>query len=191
MPKFRRIIALGLFVLLLFFLTSGGFLVRNDVQRADVIVVLAGETDRRPARGLELLGQGYGQRLILDVPAGATIYQWKQTELAEIWAHGLRQANAVTVCSIRGLSTKAEARDVAGCLEHVPARKVLLVTSDYHTRRAVSVFRKEVPGYEYSVAAAYDAEQFGSRWWERRQWAKVNFDEWLRLMWWQLVDRWH
>ena len=23
-----------------------------------------------------------------------------------------------------------------------------------------------------------------------RQWAKINFDEWLRLVWWQAVDRW-
>jgi len=32
--------------------------------------------------------------------------------------------------------------------------------------------------------------QFGGKWWKHRQWAKVNFDEWLRLVWWQAVDRW-
>jgi len=64
------------------------------------------------------------------------------------------------------------------------------VTSDYHTRRALSVFRKEVPGYSYSVAAASDPVQFGARWWQHRQWAKNNTDEWMRLLWWELVDRW-
>jgi hypothetical protein len=40
------------------------------------------------------------------------------------------------------------------------------------------------------VAAAYDPNEFGVQWWRHRQWAKVDFDEWLRLIWWELVDRW-
>jgi len=67
---------------------------------------------------------------------------------------------------------------------------VLLVTSDFHTRRALSVFRHEIPGYEYSVAAARDDAQFGDKWWTHRQWAKTFVNEWLRLIWWSAVDRW-
>jgi hypothetical protein len=40
------------------------------------------------------------------------------------------------------------------------------------------------------VAAATDSRQFGMNWWTNRQWAKVNLEEWMRLTWWQLVDRW-
>jgi hypothetical protein len=40
------------------------------------------------------------------------------------------------------------------------------------------------------VAAAYDDAQFGAPWWKHRQWAKTNVDEWLRMFWWQAVDRW-
>jgi len=47
-----------------------------------------------------------------------------------------------------------------------------------------------LPNHEFSVAAASDPAQFGGQWWKHRQWAKVNFDEWLRLVWWQAVDRW-
>jgi len=52
-------------------------------EKADVIVVLAGETHRRPERGLELLAQGYAPHLILDVPAETRIYQSSQLELAQ------------------------------------------------------------------------------------------------------------
>ena len=45
--------------------------------------------------------------------------------------------------------------------------------------------------YSFSVAAARDDKQFGSRWWTNRQWAKTCFDEWLRLLWWSSVERWH
>jgi hypothetical protein len=40
------------------------------------------------------------------------------------------------------------------------------------------------------VAAARDDTQFGTRWWTDRQWAKTCLDEWLRLIWWNGVERW-
>ena len=83
MRKIRKAVILAGLLFLIFLPTSGGFLVVNNPQKADVLVVLAGETDHRPARGLELLREGYSRRMILDVPAHATIYQWKQTELGE------------------------------------------------------------------------------------------------------------
>ena len=64
------------------------------------------------------------------------------------------------------------------------------VTSDFHTRRALSIFTSEVPSHTYSVAAAYDPREFGVQWWRRREWAKTNFYEWMRLGWWELIDRW-
>jgi hypothetical protein len=189
MRRFRLILMfVGLFVIALAAI-SGRFLVVNEPRKSDVIVVLAGETDRRPARGLELLEQGYAPRLILDVPAEAKIYQWNQLEIARKYIDGLPQAGSIMVCPIYALSTKGEARDVTGCLPRGNARRILLVTSDFHTRRALSIFKHELPA-DYSVAAAFDASEFGVQWWRHRQWAKVNFDEWSRLIWWEFVDRW-
>jgi hypothetical protein len=168
---------------------SGRFLIVNQPRKSDVIVVIAGETDRRPARGLELLDEGYAPKLILDVPAEAKIYQWSQLEIARKYIEGLPQAASILICPIYGLSTKDEARDAARCLHGVTARKILLVTSDFHTRRALSIFNRVWPA-EYSVAATFDATHFGSQWWRHREWAKVNFDEWSKLMWWEVVDRW-
>jgi hypothetical protein len=41
--------------------------------------------------------------MILNVPAGATIYQWTQLELAQRYVERLPQAGAVTICPIYGL----------------------------------------------------------------------------------------
>jgi uncharacterized SAM-binding protein YcdF (DUF218 family) len=169
---------------------SARFLILDDPKKSDALVVLAGEIEHRPARALELLDQGYAREIILDVPRNARIYQWTLAELAEKWIAGLPQAPAIRVCVTQGLSTKDEARDAAPCIRASGAHSILLVTSDYHTRRALSVFRKELPGYSYSVAAASDPVQFGERWWQHRQWAKNNTEEWMRLVWWELVDRW-
>src|SRR5580698_5345398 len=106
---------------------SGRFLIVNHPRKSDVIVVIAGETDRRPARGLELLDEGYAPKLILDVPAEAKIYQWSQLEIARKYIEGLPQTAAIAICPIYGRSTRDEAQDVARCLEGVNVRSVLLV----------------------------------------------------------------
>ena len=66
MRKARIGLVLAVFVLALL-ATSGRFLVVNQPRESDVILVLAGETEHRPARGLELLTLGYAPRLILNV----------------------------------------------------------------------------------------------------------------------------
>lgn len=186
--RFTLIFILSL--LLLLSLTSGNFLVVNDPQPSDVIVVLAGETNWRPARALQLLAQDYAPRMLLDVPANAIIYNQSTLNIARQYVQTLPRKEAVAVCPIAGLSTKAEAGDVRRCLQGTGARRVLVVTSDYHTRRARSTFQHELQGYQISIAAAFDSEEYGVPWWYHRQWAKMNFDEWQRLMWWELIDRW-
>jgi len=169
---------------------AGRLLVVDKPERAEVILVLAGETDRRPARALELLAQGFASHVVIDVPAGARIYDSSQVELAERYVQNLAQREQVSVCPIDGLSTKDESRDAEKCIEKQHGSRVLLVTSDFHTRRALSVFRRELPSYSFSTAAAHDDTQFGTRWWTHRQWAKTCFEEWLRLIWWSGIDRW-
>jgi len=190
MGKLRIVSILSGLFLVALVASSGRFLIVNEVRKADVIVVLAGETDRRPARGMELLDQGYAPRLILDVPAKTRIYQWKQSELAQKYVDELPEAKSVSVCPVYGHSTRDEAQDVSRCLQGVGGHSVLLVTSDFHTRRALSTFRRMLPGYDYGIAAVFDPREFGVQWWRHRDWAKMNFDEWSKLVWWELVDRW-
>ena len=190
MKKLRTVLIVLIALALFLFSTSGHFLIVNRPQHADAIVVLAGETDRRPALGLQLLQQGYAPRMVLDVPANAKIYDETMLQISQQYVRELPQAQSVIICPIYGLSTKAESQDVSQCLRTLGVHSVLVVTSDYHTRRALSTFRHELPGMQISVAAATDPQQFGGAWWQHRQWAKLNFDEWLRLVWWHVVDRW-
>jgi hypothetical protein len=169
---------------------AGSFLVVDAPRPSDVILVLAGETDKRPARGLGLLVQGYGRRVVLDVPTNGKLFEYTEIQLAQKYIQDLPQGALVSVCPIDGLSTKEESKDAEKCLAREGGKSVLIVTSDFHTRRALNIFRREVPEYEYSVAAARNGRQFGVRWWTHRQWAKIFVDEWLRLLWWETVDQW-
>ncbi len=169
---------------------AGRLLVIDAPEPSDVIVVLAGETDRRPARALQLMEQGYAPRELLDVPATAKIYEFTQLELAQKYIQDLPQGKSIGICMIEGMSTRDESRDVEKCLAHEDGSRVLIVTSEFHTRRALSIFRREVPGKTFSVAAARDSSQFGTKWWSQRQWAKTCVEEWLRFFWWKVVDQW-
>ena len=175
---------------LLFGITAGKLLVVNAPEHSDVILVLAGETDLRLRGGLEMLRQGYGRRLLIDVPAEAQIYGISQLQIAETYIKSLPEAAFVAVCPIEGLSTKEEAQDVKHCLEPVPNHRILVVTSEFHTRRSLSIFRHEIPGKTFSVLGVRDGKEFGIHWWRHREWAKTCLDEWLRLAWWNAVDRW-
>jgi hypothetical protein len=188
--RWRAVASLVFIGLIVWTANAARWLVVDHPEKADAIIVLAGETDARPKLGLQLLDAGYAHVMILDVPAAQRVYQWTTSELAQRWIDGLPEAPKIRICPIYGLSTKAEAQDSAACLQKESVRSLLVVTSDFHTRRAFSTFRHELPRVEVSVAAANSPQEFGPKWWQHREWAKTTVYEWMRLIWWEAVDRW-
>jgi hypothetical protein len=126
----------------------------------------------------------------MDVPTAEMVYNVSTMQIAQEYVQSLPEAASIQICPIEGLSTRDEAHDVEKCLAGDPASHILLVTSDYHTRRALSIFRHEIHGKYFSMAAARDDAEFGKDWWTHREWAKTCLAEWQRLVWWSLVDRW-
>ncbi len=189
MRFFQVLVVLALIVVVLGS-HAARFLIVDNEQKSDAIVVLAGDTHMRPVRGLQLLRQGMAPRMFLDAEAGEQIYDQQLTDIAQKYVNSLPEANRISVCPIAARSTVGETGDVGRCLQAISAHRVLLVTSDFHTRRALAIFAQRLPHYQWSVAAASDPARFGVAWWTNREWAKVVFDEWSKLIWWEAVDRW-
>jgi len=166
------------------------FLIVDNRQKSDAIVVLAGETSLRPALGIKLLREQMASHLFLDVESAEQIYDQPLTEIAQRFVSSLPEANRISVCAIEGRSTAGETDDVARCVGPTGAHRVLIVTSDYHSRRTLMIFSHRLPQYQWSVAAARNPSAFGDAWWTHREWAKVTFEEWTKLIWWEAVDRW-
>jgi len=190
-----KLVLLAIVILIvgsLFALNAGRLLIVEDLRKADTILVLSGDTQYRPQRALELLRQGYARRVLLNASADARFYNVTEADLARNFVASLSPdiRDAVAVCPIHELSTAGEAREANQCLEAAGARTVLIVTSDYHTRRALDTFRHRVPQRQFSITASGNPVEFGTRWWRHRQWAKRVIDEWERLLWWEAVDRW-
>lgn len=172
---------------------AGEYLVMNQPVHADVVVVLTGDrNDRRFFRGLELVHQGSAPRMFVDANSDMILFGRTPAVLEDelIKSLNLNLGQVRRVCPSQGDSTDEESRYVAQCLHSDPIRSVLLVTSDFHTHRAISIFKQRLPRYQWSVAAARDDTVFNQKWWQRREWAKTAFFEWTKLVWWEAVDRW-
>lgn len=181
-------------VVLIWFLEPGGQLIIDKPQKSDAIVVLAGsETDSRYWHALELLRAGYAQHLFLDAVDGVT-YGHSLVDLARAFVARTAGADAsrVSVCPVEGDSTKDEAPQVNTCLLTLrpTPHTVMLVTDEYHTRRALSIFHNRLPQYRWTAAAAKNPVIFGLPWWKHREWAKTYLTESEKFLWWELFDRW-
>jgi uncharacterized SAM-binding protein YcdF (DUF218 family) len=191
---------ISLFFVCILLVTTGGillhgagtFLVLDNPTRSDIIVVLSGDIgDARFLHGLNLMRSGYSQELILDAPDWVE-YGRTSSDLAREYIQTVAPENAshLHVCSFKGDSTLLELREVTKCVHTIApgAKTAIIVTSDFHTRRALSVAQHALPEYRWAVAAAPDVRWFGTAWWQHREWAKTTLGEWERLCWWMMID---
>ncbi len=176
---------------------SASILVANNPVKSDVILVLAGaRNDSRFWYGMELMNRGYAPRLVLDVGAQVSQYGTSDTELAQAFVARNAPGRA-TICEISGDSTFDETTGVARCLRPLHVSSVLMVASGYQSRRALTIFEKRLPQYQWHMAAEGAPLDPGiawvrtaDEWWKTRRWAKTVLDEWEKWIWWFLVDRW-
>jgi uncharacterized SAM-binding protein YcdF (DUF218 family) len=191
----RRTVFFALILLLigaaLFLLSrAGSYLVINAPKRSDVMVVLAGGGgSSRFLQAVRLHKMGYAPLILVDAETGAEFYGKSEADLVFDYLSSTGQKDAV-VCPTMADSTYGEALDVERCMKRAGATSAVIVTSDFHTRRALSIFRKRLPQYEWSAAASSAPANAAEQYWKHRWWAKTVMDEWEKYLWWEAVDRW-
>jgi uncharacterized SAM-binding protein YcdF (DUF218 family) len=79
-------------------------------------------------------------------------------------------------------STQEEAEDVSVELRRLGAHKVLLVTSNFHTRRAARIFRAVAPDLEFTVVGSDDPFFSPDGWWKNREGQKTALYEWMKTV---------
>jgi len=166
----------------------GHFLVQDDGApvRADACLVLAGDSfGRRILKGADLVRQG---RVPLAYVSGPDeLYGFTEDELAiqfavkrgaaREWFVGLpNQAN----------STEEEALMLLPLLQQKGVKRLVIVTSNFHTRRAKRIFRKTAAklgiAMEFQTVAAQDALFHPDHWWKSRPAQKTFLLEWTKTL---------
>lgn len=79
-------------------------------------------------------------------------------------------------------STRSETKYVGNYLKAHGTKKILLVTSNFHTRRAARLMRKQNPGLQVIVIAAPDPSFSPNSWWKSRDGQKTFLLEWLKTI---------
>ncbi len=126
----RALVVLLAIGFLWFIAHAGSLLVVDKQESSDLIVVLAGETNYRLARALQLLNQGYAHRVLLDVPANSQVFGTAEIELAKKYVSGLPEAGQISICPIRRAFDESR---IARCRK-VPRQRAGLEDPDRHFR---------------------------------------------------------
>ena len=91
-------------------------------------------------------------------------------------------------CENSADNTLEEARALRSCLRQLRAKQVIVVTSEYHTRRTRSIFRRVLAesGIAVRVHPVYNPNYWDPHWWRRRRWTKTFVIECLATAWSQI-----
>ena len=160
----------------------GWVLVRDEgPARADAALVLAGDySGGRILHAAGLVRRGFVPVVLVSGPAGFYGHHESEPAIAFAVAHGC-PAEWFVPLEHTGLSTAEEARQLYPELRRRALRRVLLVTSNFHSARAARIFRGEgrragAP-IELRVVAAPDQTFDPDHWWQTSESRKTIFFE--------------
>ncbi len=141
-------------------------IVDDPLQKADAIVVLGGGTGDREVTAARLYADGYAPNVIttgstLPLP-GMSEVTWAELSARELMLHGVPEESIVQ--SDAGSSTCGDAQSALAALPS-GAKRVIIVTDPFHTRRAKWSFERAASGVEVIVVAANPSWFDSSTWW--------------------------
>jgi len=153
--------------------------VNEPPDHADAIVVLGDDnfSGQRAARAAEIYKAGWAPQV---VASGRMLRPY--AGVSELIAHDL-QADGVPAYAVvrfphNGTNTTAEAEALLGLAATRHWKRLLIVTSNYHTRRARLIFGRVFPhDGTLRFIAAPDADFDPAHWWESRAGRKIFFLE--------------
>jgi uncharacterized SAM-binding protein YcdF (DUF218 family) len=157
-------------------------LVEDDgARKCDVILVLGGDGHgTRILKAAELAKEGYAPRVLVSSPAVFTVHEADLT-IPYIARRGF-QASLFEAVPHDCTSTRCEAELFRQYFRAHAVRNVMLVTSNFHTRRAARLMRSVNPGVSFDVVAAPDPEFNPNNWWKQREYGKTFVLEWSKTI---------
>lgn len=168
------------------------WIVQDHIEPADAIVVVGDDdfTADRAREAASLFHMGWAPQV---VASGRMLRPY--TSIADLISRDLESqavpASAVVRFSHRANNTLEEAEALRLLISQKGWHRILLVTSNYHTRRARYIFRKVLPdNVSLEVIGAVSGDFDPASWWESRQGRKTFALETLGYLvaFWELHD---
>lgn len=160
-----------------------GWVIDEPAAHADAIIVLGDDNfyADRATHAAELFRQGVAPVVVASgrrVRPNASIGDLMQHDLIE---RGVPKEKIIAF-SHDADSTREEAQALSKLVAEHHWKSVVVVTSNYHTRRTRYIFEKVFPAsITVSVASARDGDFDPERWWEKRKSIKLFAKEVLGM----------
>ena len=205
-PKIVFVALFAVFLLwMLWFATHAGsrLVVADEVESADLIMILLGPIPDRTLQAADLYHQGVSSKIVFcnDYQPGARQlreYQIELDNIADIAKNTLVklgvQAEHILILDHYTSSTQDEALRLREyLLENPDIKSVILVTSSYHSRRTFKIFSKAInrAGLDTDLYISKNpyTEFSGENWWKDRSSATMVIFEYLKLANFYLIEQ--
>jgi uncharacterized SAM-binding protein YcdF (DUF218 family) len=155
------------------------WVVDEPPETSDVIVVLSGDNydAERATRAASLFKSGMAPRVVATgraLRSYATTTDLMKRDLVE---HGVPES-AIVPFTHKADDTREEAAAVSEFVRSHGWKKILLVTSNYHTRRSQYIYEHVLPSSDQLLTvAAPDSDYDPNYWWRTRTGVKIFFHE--------------
>jgi uncharacterized SAM-binding protein YcdF (DUF218 family) len=167
---------------------ANAWIVNDAPEKADAIVVLGGGVECRPAAAARLYKEGFAPKiLIMDVDLSPIEEMGvKQSEKSVTRLILLREGVPESAIETVGRAVHNTYQESVGVKEWAKqngAKRLLIATEIFHTRRVRWLFRKQFrgTGTELRVAAVQPWEYRSTNWWQNEH-GLIDFqNEWLKL----------
>jgi len=183
MRRFRYYFLRGIGLLLLcsillglaaFFFPQQVLTVDSGAVKADVIVVMGGAWLERPQRAAELFKQGEAPKVLIS-GAGDGELNKHYLEQGGVYAAAIR-------LETNSYSTRENAKFSIPLLRLMGARRVIIVTSWYHSRRALACFEHYAPDIKFYSRPDYFDYRRKASGAERKQQDRYVRAEYVKLL---------
>jgi len=149
--------------------------IESPISQADAILVLGGESQARPVTAAKLYREGVASKVFI-IGTGD-----HETNRRALLSGGVPE-DLITI-ERESKSTLENADFAKPLLEAAGVRRVLLVTSSFHARRALATFQQRIPGIAFGVTTS----RIG--WWDTPT-GRNQEDEWARIEMWKIPAYW-
>jgi uncharacterized SAM-binding protein YcdF (DUF218 family) len=179
-------VVLGIGYLLIYslLLGIGDYLTPADsLQKADIIVVLSGGDDRTEW-GIKLYQDGWAPKVLFS---GAAADRTGPSNAAAMRITALNEGipDSSILVEPKATNTFENAILSKPILERLGAKKIIIVTSPYHQRRAYEIFKEAFKGRDIIILnspsgySAWSAES----WWQKSASFDITASELIKIFW--------
>lgn len=145
--------------------------------KADLAIVLAGDGwGNRVLKGADLVKNGYAPVALIS--NGGEWYGQVESDMAKAFAvkHGYPESSMIAAPWLT-YSTAEEGRRAIQFARDRGAHRILLVTTLWHTARALRIYKRLAPDLEFHMVGARDKFWYDGYWWQHREGRKTFFFE--------------